>query len=145
MNSRLCGALIAGLILCACSVKSDFSQPADALVTSSGLASKVLRVGLGSTHPGPTSTVTVHYTGWTPDGAVFDSSVQRNQPETFPLDRVIPGWTEGLQLMVQGEKRRFWVPAKLGYGDIEPGGPKTLPQGQPLGPLVFDVELLAIR
>jgi peptidylprolyl isomerase len=129
----------------ACSVKNDFAQPSDAIVTPSGLASKVLRVGLGSVHPKPTSKVTVLYSGWTPDGAMFDSNAARNEPVTFPLDQVIPGWTEGLQLMVKGEKRRFWVPATLGYGEIAPGGPKTLPQGQPLGPLVFDLELLGIQ
>src|SRR5215471_2015330 len=75
------------------------APPADALKTSSGIASKVLQVGLGSVHPGPRSIVTVNYTGWTTDGEMFDSSVVRNEPATFGLDEVIPGWTEGVQLM----------------------------------------------
>lgn len=69
---------------------------------------------------------------------MFDSSVVRNEPATFPLNRVIPGWTEGVQLMVVGEKRRFWIPGALAYDNSpRPGAPK--------GMLVFDVELLAIR
>jgi len=77
----------------------------------------------------------VHYSGWTTDGKGFDSSVARGQPATFPLDRVISGWTEGLQLMVEGEERRFWIPVELAYQ----GRP-----GKPAGMLVFDVELLKI-
>ena len=114
------------------------AAPADAESTASGLASRVLQAGTGAAHPGPTSNVTVHYTGWTTDGRMFDSSVARGAPATFPLNRVIRGWTEGLQLMVVGEKRRFWIPANLAYGN-NPGG------GRPGGLLVFDVELLDIR
>lgn len=114
------------------------APPADALKTKSGLASKVLEKGTGTTHPAPEDTVTVNYTGWTTDGKMFDSSVQRGQPATFPLNGVIKGWTEGLQLMVVGEKRRFWIPGNLAYGD-NPGG------GRPGGTLVFDVELLKIN
>src|SRR4030095_7177633 len=89
-------------------VPSDVAAPPkDAQKTSSGLASKVLTPGTGKEHPKATSQVTVHYSGWTPDGKMFDSSVVRGQPATFPLDRVIKGWTEGVQLMVVGEKRRF--------------------------------------
>ena len=112
------------------------APPADAEVTKSGLASKVLQKGTGTEHPKATSKVTVHYTGWTTDGKMFDSSVVRGEPATFPLDRVIPGWTEGLQLMVVGEKRRFWIPAKLAYEGK---------QGAPQGTLVFDVELLSFE
>jgi FKBP-type peptidyl-prolyl cis-trans isomerase len=112
------------------------SPPADAEVTKSGLASKVLHKGTGTEHPKASSRVTVQYTGWTTDGKMFDSSVMRGQPATFPLDRVIPGWTEGLQLMVTGEKRRFWIPAKLAYE-----GKKGAPQGT----LVFDVELISFE
>jgi len=108
--------------------------PADAEKTKSGLASKVLSPGTGTEHPRASSTVTVHYSGWTTDGKMFDSSVIRGQPATFPLNRVIPGWTEGLQLMVVGEKRRLWIPEELAYK----GAP-----GAPQGLLVFDVELLA--
>ncbi|HET6148275.1 MAG TPA: FKBP-type peptidyl-prolyl cis-trans isomerase [Polyangia bacterium] len=112
------------------------AAPADARKTPSGLASKVITPGKGSDHPGPRDRVRVHYTGWTTDGKMFDSSVSRGQPAEFPLDGVIKGWTEGVQLMVKGEKRRFWIPGPLAYGDSP-----TRP-GAPAGTLVFDVELL---
>ena len=80
----------------------------------------------------------MHYSGWTTNGRMFDSSVVRGEPATFGLDEVIPGWTEGLQMMVEGEKRRFWIPGKLAYGDT-PSRP-----GAPAGLLVFDVELIRI-
>lgn len=107
--------------------------PADAVKTASGLSSKVLTPGKGSTRPGPADLVTVHYTGWTTDGKTFDSSVGQPSPATFPLNRLIKGWGEGLQLMVAGEKRRFWIPQDLAYG----GQPS-----RPAGMLVFDVELI---
>jgi peptidylprolyl isomerase len=110
------------------------AAPADAVKTASGLASKVLTKGTGKVHPKPTDTVKVHYVGWTTDGKMFDGSKMRNQPATFPLNRVIPGWTEGLQLMVLGETRRFWIPEELAYKG-RPG---------PQGLLVFEVELLDI-
>ena len=110
--------------------------PEDAEVTASGLASKVVEAGTGTQNPGPTSTVTVHYTGWHTNGEMFDSSVTRGQPASFPLDRVISGWTEGVQLMVPGETRRFWIPEDLAYG----GRPNY-----PAGMLVFDVELISIQ
>ncbi|MCG6950093.1 MAG: FKBP-type peptidyl-prolyl cis-trans isomerase [Acidobacteria bacterium] len=116
--------------------KDVAAPPADAETTDSGLATKVLRPGAGATHPAKGSTVTVHYSGWTTDGKLFDSSIMRGQPATFPLNQVIPGWTEGVQLMVVGEKRRFWIPEKLAYKGA-PGAPK--------GMLVFDVELLEIK
>jgi len=114
------------------------APPADAEKTASGLASKVLQKGTGSEKPNAWDKVKVHYTGWMTDGKMFDSSVQRGQPAEFPLNGVIKGWTEGLQLMVVGEKRRFWIPGNLAYGDTprRPGGPS--------GTLVFDVELLGI-
>src|SRR5690606_33563686 len=96
------------------------AAPEDAEKTASGLASKVLKKGEGKEHPKATSNVRVHYSGWTTDGKLFDSSVLRDEPIVFPLNRVIPGWTEGVQLMVAGEKRRFWIPAKLAYGDNPP-------------------------
>ncbi|MFT3992028.1 MAG: FKBP-type peptidyl-prolyl cis-trans isomerase [Luteolibacter sp.] len=114
------------------------AAPADASKTASGLVSKVLQTGTGDKHPAAADTVTVHYSGWTTDGKLFDSSVRRGQPASFPLNGVIKGWTEGLQLMVAGEKRRFWIPANLAYGE-NPGG------GRPGGLLVFDVELLGIK
>jgi FKBP-type peptidyl-prolyl cis-trans isomerase len=112
--------------------------PEGADVTASGLASRVLVAGTGEHKPGARNQVTVHYTGWQTNGELFDSSVLRGEPATFPLNRVIKGWTEGLQLMVKGEKRRFWIPAELAYGH-NPGG------GRPGGMLVFDVELLSFR
>ncbi len=112
------------------------APPADAEKTSTGLASKVLKPGDGKGNPAATNTVTVHYTGWTTDGKMFDSSVTRGKPASFPLNRVIPGWTEGLQLMSAGEKRRFWIPVELAYNN-KPGAPA--------GMLVFDVELLSFK
>jgi peptidylprolyl isomerase len=113
------------------------APPADAGKTESGLAFKTLKPGTGKEKPTPADTVEVHYTGWTTDGRMFDSSVKRGQPAKFPVGGVIKGWTEGLQLMVVGEKRRFWIPANLAYGET-PGG------GRPAGMLVFDVELLGV-
>ncbi|MFL6521830.1 MAG: FKBP-type peptidyl-prolyl cis-trans isomerase [Chthoniobacterales bacterium] len=112
------------------------APPADAEKTESGLASKVLEPGKGTTHPAKTDLVTVHYTGWTTDGKMFDSSLSRGKPATFPLDKVIAGWTEGVQLMVAGEKRRFWIPEDLAYKGKE---------GRPAGMLVFDVELISFK
>jgi peptidylprolyl isomerase len=109
------------------------APPADATTLPSGLATKVLQPGTGTERPGPSDLVTVHYTGWTTDGKMFDSSYARNEPSSFPLDRVIKGWGEGVQLMVKGEKRRLWIPAALAYQ-----GQK----GRPAGMLVFDIELL---
>ncbi len=111
------------------------APPADATKTDSGLAYKVQKAGTGTAHPAATDKVSVHYTGWTTDGEMFDSSVQRGQPATFPLNRVIPGWTEGVQLMVEGETTRFWIPVELAYNNRP---------GAPAGMLVFDVELLEI-
>ena len=111
------------------------APPADAQVTASGLASKVLTAGTGTVHPVPTDRVKVHYSGWTTDGKLFDSSVSRGRPVVFPLNRVIAGWTEGVGLMVVGEKRRLWIPAKLAYE-----GHPDKPQGM----LVFDVELVSV-
>ena len=112
------------------------APPADATTTSSGLASKVLKPGTGTRHPGPTSRVRVHYSGWTTDGKMFDSSVARNEPITFGLNQVIRGWTEGVQAMVEGETRRLWIPEKLAYAGAH---------GAPKGMLVFDVELIKIE
>jgi len=112
------------------------APPEDAETTASGLVSKKLTTGSGDAHPTASSKVTVHYTGWTTDGKMFDSSVVRGQSTTFPLNGVIAGWTEGVQLMVTGEKRRFWIPESLAYQ----GRP-----GAPAGTLVFDVELISFE
>jgi peptidylprolyl isomerase len=111
------------------------APPKDAKKTSSGLATKVLEPGTGKDHPRADEIVTVHYTGWTTDGKMFDSSVTKGRPATFALNRVIPGWTEGVQLMVPGEKRRLWVPEAIAYNK-QPDRPK--------GMLVFDIELLGL-
>jgi FKBP-type peptidyl-prolyl cis-trans isomerase len=111
------------------------APPADAERTSSGLASKVLEKGTGDVRPKAWDQVKVHYTGWTTDGKMFDSSVKRGEPTTFGVEQVIAGWTEGLQLMAVGEKRRMWIPEALAYK----GAPN-----RPAGMLVFDVALLEI-
>jgi FKBP-type peptidyl-prolyl cis-trans isomerase len=111
------------------------APPRDATVEKDGLATKVLTKGTGTIHPTPMNSVTVQYAGWTTDGKLFDSSYSRGEPTTFGVTAVIPGWTEGLQLMVEGEKRRLWIPEPLAY--------KGRP-GAPAGMLVFDVELLKI-
>lgn len=115
------------------------AAPATAKKTTSGLAYRVLKAGTGKIHPTATNRVTVHYSGWTTDGKMFDSSVARGEPATFPLNGVIKGWTEGVQLMVVGEKTRFWIPGALAYGD------KPQRPGAPAGTLVFDIELLNIQ
>jgi peptidylprolyl isomerase len=115
------------------------APPAEAKRTASGLAYRFLKRGKGKEHPTATSTVEVHYSGWTREGQLFDSSVRRGKPISFPLDGVIKGWTEGVQLMVVGDKARFWIPAALAYGNA------PSQQGAPAGPLVFDIELLAIK
>jgi peptidylprolyl isomerase len=112
------------------------AAPEDASRTASGLRYKVLRKGTGNTHPTRRSQVTVHYTGWTTDGKMFDSSVVRGAPASFGLDEVIEGWTEGVQLMVPGERTRFWIPERLAYKGQS---------GMPRGMLVFDIELIAHR
>ncbi len=131
MNSEINAASVA--------VPEDVAKaPESAVVTDSGLASIVLSKGTGSEHPSADDSVTVHYSGWTTDGKMFDSSVARGQSIDFPLKGVIKGWTEGVQLMVEGEKRRFWIPADLAYGE----NPRP---GAPSGLLVFDIELIAIK
>ena len=110
------------------------APPGDATKTASGLATKVITNGTGNDHPTAEDLVRVHYTGWTTDGKMFESSIVSGQPATFPVNGVIPGWTEGLQLMVEGEKTRFWIPQNLAYKG----------QSAPYGMLVFDVALIKI-
>jgi len=107
--------------------------------TKSGLQYMVLKEGTGA-KPGPTDEVTVHYTGKLLDGTVFDSSVDRGEPATFPLDRVIAGWTEGLQLMSEGSEYRFFIPSELAYGS-QGSGDKILPNAT----LIFDVKLIKVE
>jgi peptidylprolyl isomerase len=112
------------------------APPSDSLKTTSGLSIKVLEKGSGTRHPQPADRVVVHYTGWTTDGKMFDSSVTRGEPATFGVTDVIAGWTEALQRMVEGEKVRVWIPENLAYGGVP---------GKPAGMLVFDVELIRIN
>ena len=107
--------------------------------TASGLAYKVLTEGTGP-NPKATDQVTVHYTGKLIDGKVFDSSVKRGQPATFPLNRVIPGWSEGVQLMKKGGKATLYLPSNLAYGERGAGG--VIP---PNAALIFEIELLEIK
>ncbi len=107
--------------------------------TDSGLQYLQLQAGTGSEHPGAKTKVSAHYHGTLIDGTVFDSSVERGQPLEFGLNQVIRGWTEGLQLMVVGEKTRLFIPSKLAYGN-RPAG--SIPGGSVL---IFDVELIAIN
>lgn len=105
----------------------------------SGLQYKVITAGSGAS-PKRTDQVTVHYRGILIDGTEFDSSYRRNQPATFRLDRVIPGWTEGLQLMQEGDKWQLFIPAKLAYG--EKGSGARIP---PNATLIFEVELIKVN
>ncbi len=111
--------------------------PADAKKTPGGVSYKVLRPGTGTRHPTAFSKVTVHYSGWTTDGKLFDSSVARGMPSTLDLGGgVIRGWTEGVPQMVEGERTRFWIPQDLAYkGEA----------GSPRGMLVFDIDLIKIE
>lgn len=107
-------------------------------VTESGLQYEVMKEGSGES-PAASDNVKVHYHGTLPDGTVFDSSVERGKPAEFPLNRVIPGWTEGVQLMKEGAKYKFYIPPELGYG--ERGAGQNIPPNQLL---IFEVELLEV-
>jgi len=115
-------------------------KKANIVTTATGLQYEVLTPGTGTASPSATDNVTVHYKGTTIDGEEFDSSYSRGEPATFPLNRVIAGWTEGVQLMKEGAKYRFYIPSELAYG--EQGA------GRAIGPnaaLIFDVELIKIQ
>jgi FKBP-type peptidyl-prolyl cis-trans isomerase len=114
------------------------AAPADAQTTPNGVAYIVLEDRPGDQHPTPQDTVTVHYTGWTTDGRMFDSSVTRGEPATFPLGALIPGWQEAVPLMTVGDKYRFWIPGKLAYDASNRAG-------APKGTLVFDIELIEVQ
>lgn len=114
------------------------APPEDAQKTENGVAYVVLEDQATDVGPATTDIVTVHYTGWTTDGAMFDSSVARGEPATFPLDQLIPGWQEAVPLMTVGDKYRFWIPGELAYDNSNrPGAPK--------GMLVFDIELIDVQ
>jgi FKBP-type peptidyl-prolyl cis-trans isomerase len=113
------------------------APPADAAKAASGLISRVLTPGSGAQTPAATDIVTVHYTGWVAsDGRMFDSSLARGTPSSFPLDKAFTGWRECVRLMTVGEKRRCWVPESLAYKGQA---------GKPAGTVVFDIELLESR
>lgn len=116
---------------------ADLTPPADAETTASGLAYQVLSEGTGTERPDANDLAVVHYTGWVAeDASVFDSSVARGTPALLPLEALIEGWTEALQLMTEGAEWRLWIPGSLAYEGIE---------GRPQGMLVFDLELLEVR
>ena len=160
MRKELCLALLASVCLLGCSEKNSTTDswveqgkspaasgvasttaPTNAVITTaSGLKYQVLKKGTGSLSPKATDTVKVHYHGTLLNGTVFDSSVQRGEPISFPLNGVIPGWTEGLQLMHVGDKFRFEIPANLAYGERS-----LSPSIPPNSTLVFEVELLGIQ
>jgi FKBP-type peptidyl-prolyl cis-trans isomerase len=119
---------------------ADSSQKSEMKTTASGLKYTVLKQGTGTVSPKATDTVKVHYHGTLLNGTVFDSSVQRGEPISFPLNGVIPGWTEGLQLMKMGDKFKFEIPPNLAYGANSPS-----PAIPPNSTLVFEVELLGIQ
>lgn len=119
---------------------AENAKKPNVVTTASGLQYEVLTPGTGTVSPSATDSVTVHYKGTTIDGEEFDSSYSRGEPATFPLNRVISGWTEGVQLMKEGAKYRFFIPSQLAYG--EQGA------GRAIGPnaaLIFDVELIKIQ
>jgi peptidylprolyl isomerase len=118
---------------------AENSKKEGVTTTASGLQYEVLQSGSGETHPTASSTVRVHYHGTLIDGTVFDSSVERGETISFPLNRVIPGWTEGVKLMKVGDKFRFYIPSNLGYGNRSAG---KIPAGSTL---IFDVELFEIQ
>lgn len=160
MKTRIALPLVAALALAGCSKESTpaatsgptvtgpalatnaAAAPAAAAMktTASGLKYQALKQGTGTVSPKPTDTVNVHYHGTLLNGTVFDSSVQRGEPISFPLNGVIPGWTEGLQLMHVGDKFKFEIPPGLAYGAASPS-----PLIPPNSTLVFEVELLGIK
>ncbi len=157
MMIRLTLTLAAAICLLGCNQATDSSadKPSDSTApggtaesaqnsqmksTSTGLKYQVLKQGAGTVSPKATDTVNVHYHGTLLDGTVFDSSVERGEPISFPLNGVIPGWTEGLQLMKVGDKFKFEIPPNLAYGPNSPS-----PKIPPNSTLVFEVELLGIQ
>src|ERR1051325_6421357 len=164
MVLRICVLAIAALFLAGCSKESSQTsapketstnapaatpgasaaagsgQSNEMKTTASGLKYQVLKSGPGKVSPKPTDTVNVHFHGTLLNGTVFDSSVERGQPISFPLNGVIPGWTEGLQLMKVGDKFKFEIPPNLAYGANSPS-----PKIPPNSTLVFEVELLGIQ
>ncbi|MFP4084739.1 MAG: FKBP-type peptidyl-prolyl cis-trans isomerase [Desulfonatronovibrio sp.] len=117
----------------------EFREKEDVEETESGILYRVINRGEGE-KPGPEDVVTVHYQGTTVDGTVFDSSIERGEPATFPLNQVIPGWTEILQLMPQGSKWEVVIPPDQAYGDQQAG-----PEIGPNSTLIFEIELMEVK
>jgi len=147
LPQALMAALVAALLVCGGAAQAnpqlDYlqanAQKQGVKTTNTGLQYKVVRPGTGKS-PSATDQVQVHYKGTLIDGTQFDSSYDRGQPAQFPLNRVIPGWTEGLQLMKEGAKYEFVIPSNLGYGTM--GSGSTIPPG---ATLIFEVELLKVQ
>lgn len=118
---------------------ADNGKKPGVVTTASGLQYQIIKEGDGA-HPGAESTVKVHYHGTTIEGIVFDSSVERGEPIEFPLNQVIPGWTEGVQLMSKGAKYKFFIPQELAYGSSSP-----TPVITPYSCLIFEVELISFE
>ena len=118
---------------------AENAQKEGVITLPSGLQYKVLKEGNGK-KPKATDSVVCHYEGMLVNGTLFDSSLKRGEPATFPLNQVIKGWTEGLQLMQEGAKYRFFIPYHLGYGEMGAGG--SIP---PYSALIFDVELIQVK
>lgn len=118
---------------------SENKKKKNVITTASGLQYEIIKKGKGD-HPKAESTVKVHYHGTTIEGIVFDSSVERGEPIEFPLNQVIPGWTEGVQLMNPGAKYKFYIPQELAYGAQSPS-----PDILPYSPLIFEVELISFK
>jgi len=115
------------------------TPPGNAIKTSTGLAFQVLKMGIGTKHPSMTSQVTLHYSGWTSDGRLFESTVMGGHPAIFLVGTTFSGWRELLPQMVAGEKIRVWIPAALAYGE------KPVNSMNPAGNLVYDLELLTLQ
>ena len=141
MDFKRLAAVFAFLLLAACAqdsaVESEGAGAGEMTTTASGLQYQAIEEGDGA-KPTATDTVSVHYKGELEDGTVFDSSYERGEPTSFPVNKVIKGWTEGLQLMSVGSKYRFHIPAELGYGERGSG---PIPANSNL---IFHVELLEI-
>src|SRR5262249_42483377 len=115
------------------------APPENATKTASGLSYRWLEKGNGSVHPADESRVMIHYSGFTPEGVMFDSTIPRGHPATIQVRQLIPGLSEGVRLMAAGDRMRFWIPRELAYGE------RAQRAGSPAGPVVFDVELISFR
>jgi FKBP-type peptidyl-prolyl cis-trans isomerase len=118
--------------------------PKDAVRSESGLAWVVLKPGAGEARPTDAAVVVMNFIGWTADGKLVDESLSSGRPAAAPVGSLFPGWAEGVQLMVEGEKRRFWIPGELAFDAAKPNEPPAEKE-PPRGMLVYDVELLSFE